>query len=461
MRRGFALAFILTACASLGGAPRTSPASPPDAATSFPPVPAPADPPATLVARAEALAAAGNTAAALQAFRAYLDLRGPLDREKAYAERRVAQLGGVALEVAREKVLIAGDPHRMGLLMPLSGRDQGLGDRVIRAAQLALGAGGPSSHGATFDIVVRDATPTGGSPDRPATELMEEHQVLGLVGTADHGTGARAAHERVPLLALDSEVASDATTTFAILHGLAERSARLAQWVLKLGIRNVAILAPTNASGKRAADAVAAAVAAAGGRVTAHATYPATATSFGPAIAKIAKANFDALFVAETADRLELVAPALAAADIWPGSTPSDGVPRSTASRHEVVLLSTASGLSARLLKAAGRYLQGTVLAPGFVEDADDLRSQQFSARHRALFEGQPPGVTEAYVHDAFAVLRAATERGARTRAELLNLLQTQAFDGVTGAVRFGPDHRRSDPPSLYIVDGERFRAIR
>jgi ABC-type branched-subunit amino acid transport system substrate-binding protein len=57
--------------------------------------------------------------------------------------------------------------------------------------------------------------------------------------------------------------------------------------------------------------------------------------------------------------------------------------------------------------------------------------------------------------------LRGATETGARTRSEVLKALAGGSFAGLTGNVRFGPDHGRVDPPMVYVVDGDQIRAAR
>jgi hypothetical protein len=36
----------------------------------------------------------------------------------------------------------------------------------------------------------------------------------------------------------------------------------------------------------------------------------------------------------------------------------------------------------------------------------------------------------------------------------VLKALASNAFDGLTGAMRFGPDHGRVDPPRVYVVEG-------
>jgi hypothetical protein len=192
-----------------------------------------------------------------------------------------------------------------------------------------------------------------------------------------------------------------------------------------------------------------------------HATYIAGVSSFAPAVAQLKKTSFDALFIPDDADRLELVAPALAVADFW--SRPVGGSKRTpapgAAKRKEILLLSTAVGLSARLVRNAGRYVQGALLSPGFYAAGDDARSVRFVSRFRQL-HNQAPSATDAYGFDGVKLLRTAVERGARTRADVLRLLASESFEGVTGTLKFGPDHARVDAPLVYTVEGDEIRAM-
>jgi ABC-type branched-subunit amino acid transport system substrate-binding protein len=235
--------------------------------------------------------------------------------------------------------------------------------------------------------------------------------------------------------------------------------AELAHRALKLGARDFALLGPDSASGKRLRDAFRREVSAGGGRVTAEATYVAGATSFSAAVAALKKTPPQAVFVADGADRLELVAPALAVADLWPapwGAPRPASVPGKPRPRN-VLLLSTANELSPRLLQNAGRYVQGALLAPGFYAEAGDDRARAFVEAYRAAY-GQDPHATEAYAYDGVGALRAATAAGAHTRNDLLHTLAGGAFDGLTGNLRFGPDHGRVDPPRVYVVDGSEIK---
>jgi ABC-type branched-subunit amino acid transport system substrate-binding protein len=377
-----------------------------------------------------------------------------------------------------------GDPSRVGLALPLSGKFQPVGEASLRAALLAVGAvdaaaGGawaPAAAGvAVSQLVVRD---TATDPDRAARgvlELAREEAVIGVVGAAEKKAGpmaiAEATQDGLPLLALDDQPPGAATTGFQLIHSPEARVAELARRALKLGARDFAILGPDSASGKRLREAFRKEITAGGGRVTVESTYVAGAMSFSAAVSALKKGPPpQAVFVPDSADRLELIAPALAFADLWPQPwappptgrakrTPATG-PGGKPLPRPVLLLSTANDLSPKLLQNAGRYVQGALLSPGFFADEDDTRARAFVDAYRAAY-GQDPHATEAYAFDGVRLLRRLTESGARTRTDLLRALAGGPFEGLTGDVRFGADHARIDPPVVYVVEGDDIKALR
>jgi ABC-type branched-subunit amino acid transport system substrate-binding protein len=355
-----------------------------------------------------------------------------------------------------------GDPSRLGLAVPLSGRLHILGEVALRGAMLALGEPGANGEAPPFQLMVRDTATGGDRPDARAAELVREEAVIGIVGVGDRRALEQTARDGVPFLVLEDQQPGSQTTAFQLIHGPDARAAELARRALAAGARSFAILGPDSAGGQRLAEAFKRAVAAGGGRVVAQATYIAGANSFAPAVAQLHKTSFDAVFVPDDADRLELVAPALAVADLWSRPVggarrppPAPGAPK----RREVLLLSTAVGLSKRLVKNAGRYVQGILLSPGFFAAGDDPRSTKFIERFRQLYN-QDPSATDAYAFDGVRLLRGAVERGARTRADVLKLLASESFEGVTGTLRFGPEHGRVDAPLVYTVEGDEIHAL-
>jgi len=362
-----------------------------------------------------------------------------------------------------------GDPSRLGLLAPLSGKLEIIGEATLRAAMLATGApgAGPSS---VASIALRDSA---GDPERAAVgaaELAKGEAVIGALTAANARTNAAAVaaatRAGLPLTVLDDKAPGPTSTAFQMLHAPEARAHALARQALALGVRQFALLGPDNALGKRLREAFREEIQAGGGRITSEATYLQGATSFGPALGALKRTPPEAVFVADGAEKLELVAPALAFADLW--ATPwaqMRGAKRDKKPKTKgVLLLSTAHELSPKLLQNAGRYVQGALLCPGFYASETDARAQAFVTAYRSAY-GQDPHAAEAYAYDAMALFRVATERGATTRGQVLATLGgrpgTVLMQGLTGNVTFGPDHARSDAPVVYVVDGEAIRAVR
>ncbi len=358
----------------------------------------------------------------------------------------------------------AGDPTHLGLAVPLTGKFQPVGEAAMRAAMLATGTPVPAAgREAPVQLAVRDTALDGEQAGRALSELTREESVIAVLGAGERKTAAgtikEASQEGIPLLSLDDVAPGAATTAFQLMHAPEARVTELARRALAAGARDFALLGPDSAAGKRLRDAFRQTVTAGGGRVSSEATYPPGATSFTSAIAVVKRSPPQAVFVADGADRLELIAPALAFADLWPapwGKRPEAG----KKGARNILLLATANDLSPRLLQNAGRYVQGALLAPGFYADTADAAAKSFVDAYRAAY-GQEPHATEAYAYDGVNALRAAAASGARTRTDVLRALATGSFEGLTGTLRFGPEHGRIDPPRVYTVDGDQIRVAR
>ena len=380
-----------------------------------------------------------------------------------------------------------GDPGRIGLAIPLSGKLQVVGEAVLRAAMLASAAPGPVPGITPAQLMVRDTATDPARAARGIEELTRTEAVIGVVGAAGAKSGAaaiaRAAEEGVPLLALDDSAPGAPTTAFQVFHSAEARAGALARSARKLGVKRFAILGPDSAVGRRLRDAFRKAVAEAGGTVVADASYVAGATSFSSAVASVKKGRPEAIFVPESAERLSLIAPALAVADLWPqpwgkpapasaggaqgsksGRSGRSGRSGKSDGPSPVLLLSTANDLSSHLLTGAGRYVQGAMLCPGFFADESDPRARAFVDAYRAAY-GQDPHAVEAYAYDAINTLRSVGTRGARTRTEIVKLLGSGGggvvLQGLTGDITFGADHGRTDSPIVYVVEGDEIRRMR
>ena len=390
-----------------------------------------------------------------------------------------------------------GDPSRLGLALPLSGKFQVVGEAALRAAMLATGvpASAAAPNGTPPQLVVRD---TATDPERAArgvAELTRGEAVIAIVGAASNKAGpgaiAQATEDGVAVLSLEDAAPGALTTAFQMVHAPEMRATALARAAVQLGARRFAILGPDNAAGKRLREAFRKAVTEKGATVVVESSYVPGATSFSPSIAPLKRVAFDAVFVPDTAERLALVAPALAVADLWPqpwvkvqaaagnragggsGSKRGKRAPAAPAPEasdapaaskaRPILLLSTASDLSPKLVDNSGRYVQGSLLCPGFFANDAEPRARAFVETYRAAY-GRDPHAAEAYAYDAVATVQGVVGRGARTREDLVRVLGTPGtahLPGLTGNVTFGPDHGRVDSPFVYLVEGQDIRQMK
>jgi ABC-type branched-subunit amino acid transport system substrate-binding protein len=314
--------------------------------------------------------------------RAYRDATDQ-PHERAWADSELAALGlgeGPAAHTAPMR--------RIGLLAPLSGRLRPVGQRMLEGALLAA------------DHVVVEIADTRSEAARAGDEAERLRGLFATVGPAarDELVAVRARQPGATLLPL---VAGEG------LSGAGERVGALLEAARRMDpkVKRCAILAPTGTAG----DDAAAALRAGGAEVFVESRYPPGAKHFREAVDGVAGANPDAVVVVDTADQLALIAPALAAGGLWPLP---DGPPPRTRGRG-VWLLATAEGATQKLLDAAGRYLQGALLAPGFFPDPADDVAGPFVTRFTEEY-GHAPGAWEAFAWEA---VRAAA--AARTAAEL------------------------------------------
>ncbi|MBK9070007.1 MAG: penicillin-binding protein activator [Myxococcales bacterium] len=228
---------------------------------------------------------------------------------------------------------------------------------------------------------------------------------------------------------------------FFVVHSATARARALARYAQQRGLRGAVVLAVDSGYGKAVSAAFVAEAKTLGLKTTLF-SYDSKATNFGAVVAKVAKGT-SCIFIADSAPRIELIAPALAAAGHKAMAVGKKG---------GFVLLSTADGLGAELLASAGRYLLGAVFAPGFAANAVDAVSAEVVAQYQAA-TGKLPSALEAYAFDAVTLLQTA---GAGVPA-----LATTELVGLTGTIRFGADRRRADDGVLYVVVDDEATGLR
>lgn len=335
----------------------------------------------------------------------------------------------------------------VGAVVPLGSREE---NRIAEAAVAGLGlaAGAPDGKGVAA-IETRAAIDK--TANAEAVDQLARQNVIAIVGpikgSSVDAASARAESLGVPLISLatNADLRTSGTYVFHIRHSPDARARALAARALAAGIRTFAVMAPESDYGRGTSKAFSDAVLQGGGKVVTTILYPPTAKSFADKTSKL-KSGWEAVFVADDAQKLGLIAPALAAAGHIPRPLPLPT--KKLVNGRAVLLLSLAEGLDERYVTQAGRHSTGALLAPGFYPDVADPVAKPFVDRFVAAY-GRQPGPTEAYAYDAAQLAAAA---GAGSRAALAATLARSQLTGVTGAIRFDADHRRADPGVVYTV---------
>lgn len=378
------------------------------------------------------------------------------DRVRAETEEARKRLG---LAVGRPLSTQPGDPDLLGAIMPLTGRGNRVGNLTARGLSLAAsfasrpGSGAANGWPKRFTLLMRDSS-TEAARGVAGLEALDRADVIGVVGPVDRKVTAEvsdvAARLGVPLVTLTARPEPETSPwIFHAMHSAEMRARALARHATRLGVKDFAVFAPRNKYGEIVGAAFEAEVKRLGGHVIARATYgKANAANKAIRANRNLKKPYQAIFVPDTADNLELVAPALNAAFIRARPWGFKGKIRGG---RPVLMLSTAEAIEDKFLRQAGRHTWGAIFAPGFYADDRNPRIGQFVSRYTRAFS-RPPRFIDAYAFDAALAVRAAVEAGARTRSEVAEKLAEIQVDGITGKLRFDSDHLRADDGILFEV---------
>lgn len=387
-------------------------------------------------------------AAAVLAYRlaAIAEAAGDAGRAQALRDGVLALRQSVGLPASASAVPAAasggGDPDLLGAALPATGKGARVGELAQQGMVAAIRA--PSDGGA---MTIEQRAATGGDDAGAAMDALAAADVIGVVGPIDaaavDAAAARAEALALPMLSLSPrpEERAAGEWVFHVMHSAEARARALARKAFDAGVTTFAVLAPDSGYGRAVTAAFTAEVTALGGKIVESDTYAADTKSFASAASKLGK-GWDALLVPDQADKLELVAPALATAGL---TVRALGAKAGTG--RSIVLLSTAEGVAADFAIDAGRHCVGALLAPGFYPDTDDEAIGAFVRDYQRAFGGVPTAV-EAYAFDAAQLVQRS---GAAGRGDLRRKLSAVSQVGLTGTIRFAGS-RRVDDGVMYEV---------
>ena len=341
----------------------------------------------------------------------------------------------------------AGERPVIGALLPLTGKQAALGNRVLDGLIAGLGLF-DGKRAAPVALQIENYGSDPAAVSRFVAKLAGEPRVMAIIGPPEFDAAREAAKAaqsaQVPLLALSPVAAPEGSRDFVFSDQRSdEREARtLASYAVKdLGLTRLVVFYPENAYGTAMMNAFRAEAQRLGGKIRRVQSYNPAQTDFSTEIKKLAalkaprpaakkkgaealKApapvlDFDALYLPDAFRRVRMIFPQLAFHDV-----------------RGVQLLGTSQWYVPEGIRKEMDYFEGAVLTALFFAESDKRMVADFTD---AIFgaTGREPDYREALAYDtARMLLEALRDRSVTNRSSLRDRLQRiEAFEGVTGWV--------------------------
>jgi branched-chain amino acid transport system substrate-binding protein len=189
-----------------------------------------------------------------------------------------------------------------------------------------------------------------------------------------------------------------------------------------------------------------------GGELVASVAYPQDTTSFAKAVEELRAHRFEAVFVPDSAAKVALIAPALAAAGLWSRPAGAEPPPDGRA----ITILAPNVGYSEQLVANARRYLQGALFSRAFHGESATGAGREFADAFRQRY-GSAPDAFAAYAYDAFRLVRRAVQQGGTDRQRLAERLGRMDGVSTAGPSRgFAPGGEPARGPRVFTLEGDR-----
>lgn len=386
------------------------------------------------------------------------------------------------------------DMTTVGCVLPLTGRYQAYGDRLLRGLVMAAqDLKNAVPDGPDIQLIIRDS---GGDPDvavAAVRDLVLDHKVAAIVGPLSRVAAEAAAEEAqklwIPIITLTQKKGVSEIGNYVFRYFLSneQQTKALVEYaVLGLGYSRFAILYPNDTYGARLVQMFWDELDRLGAEVRGVESYEPSQTDFADQIKKLVGlyyprpesentrlsqkvadteipsqglggeadeeleeevlpiVDFDAIFIPDGYSQVGLIAPQLAYHDV-----------------SGVRLLGTNLWNSPKLVEMAAPYLQDAVFVDGFFPESGLPLTRQFVYRYQGTF-GEKPGYPEAQAYDTLRLLAEALHRPGITSRPMLRdaLFGIQELPGVAGRATVSPDGEISKPPFLITIRRRRMEEV-
>jgi branched-chain amino acid transport system substrate-binding protein len=383
------------------------------------------------------------------------------------------------------------DSRTIGAVLPLSGRNAGVGYRALRGLQLGLGAGLAGKAGSNFRIAIIDSE---GNPDlarRAVERLVVEDNALAIVGGLLSRTATAEATKAqelgVPMLLMSQKSGITEIGEFVFRNALTSRqqTQTLVSYAMdQVGAKRFAILYPNDYYGVEFANSFWDEVLKRGGHVTAAQTYDPDETDFRSVIQRLVATyymedradeyraryrafmdrnpkrsvrqggptyeevltpavDFEFLFIPDTPKAAGQILPMLAYYDV-----------------DNMRVLGTNVWNNPQFVQRSQKAAEGAVFVDGLMSEDKSFVSSEFFRSFRDFY-GADPGLIETQAYDTGALLRRLISDGATSRISLQEQLSTaQNINGSLGRFSIGAGREFSRPISILTVKGGKIQPL-
>lgn len=325
---------------------------------------------------------------------------------------------------------------KVGLLLPLSGQQGGLGRAMLQAADMGLF----DVAGDNFKLIPRD-TATPGGPAAAAREALADKAdiVLGpLFGAELKQAAAPVTAARVPMVSFSNDNSQAQSGVYILGITPESQVARVVAYAGSQGVKRFAIMTPNNAYGRLVLAAYQESVVKAGGTISQVTFYDPKTLDLTQPVREMADAykrsGFDALMIPEGGQKLRAFAAMLPAFEMPTGL---------------VRLLGTAQWQDPAIAAEPA-------LAGGWFAAVAPEKFQSFSQRYTSLY-GAAPDPRAAIVYDAVTLavaLAQSKEGGDFTQTRVTD---PSGFAGVTGVFRLDANGKTERGLAVLEVGGGTF----
>ncbi len=358
-----------------------------------------------------------------------------------------------------------GEPPAIGALLPLTGKQAALGNRVLDGIIAGLGLF-DRKRAAPVALYIENYGSDPAGAARAVEKLSGENRVMAIVGPPEFDAAREAAKAaqaaQVPLLAL-SPIETPGDFVFSEQRSDEGEARTMAAYALKnLGLARLVVFYPENAYGKAMMEAFRAEVQRLGGKIRRVQSYNPDQTDFSAEIRKLASfraprpspkkkgaeaakaaplpvLDFDALYLPDAFRRVRMILPQLAFHDV-----------------RGVQLLGTSQWYVPEGIRKEIDFFEGAVMTAPFFAESEKPQIQDFADSFFGA-TGREPDYREALAYDTVRMLLAALrDRNVTDRRTLRDRLKrVEAFEGVTGTVSVSKTGQMQRGSFILKVEGK------